>query len=153
MPYGGSVDYNAVHETVDDVIDAMWATDRAEGLFVRDGWPGASCEHVAVAVAAVLEDRGLGQWTFVQASRPGELNGHAWLEWRDQRGTALFSIDPTLHQFEHHPKPFVGEGTTPAAYEFTDVHYEGAVWEWPWLGSEDKVFRRLIRAVRTHLAA
>lgn len=147
------MNFDAVREIVDDVIDAMWATDPRENLFVRDGWPGASCEHVAVAVAAVLEDRGLGQWTFVQASRPGEINGHAWLEWRDQRGTVLFAIDPTLQQFEHHTKPFVGEGTTPAAREFTDVHYEGVIWEWPWLGTENQVFRRLIRAVRTQLAA
>ncbi|MDY7530013.1 MULTISPECIES: hypothetical protein [unclassified Cryobacterium] len=146
------MDYIAVRATVEDVIDAMWATDPKERLFVRDGWPAASCENVAVAVAAMLEERGLGQWTFVQASRPGGLSGHAWLEWQATDGTVEFSIDPTLHQFAGHRDPFIGDGLTPAANEFTDVNYRGSIWEWPYLGTESQIFRRLIRAVREQVA-
>jgi len=142
----------AVRATVEEVIDAMWATDPMEHLFVRNGWPGASCENVSIAVAATLEDRGLGQWTFVQASRPGELNGHAWLESYAQDGTVIFSIDATLHQFDGYSYPFVGEGVTPAAAEFTNVNYRGSIWEWPWLGGDHQIFRRLICAVREQLA-
>lgn len=104
-----------------------------------------------IAVAAVLEDRHLGQWTLVEAKRPGELNGHSWLEWRDVDGTVLYSIDATLHQFDEYPEPFVGEGQTPAAIDFVDVHYAGEIWGWPWLGSDNQIFRRLIRAVRALL--
>jgi hypothetical protein len=148
----GFVDYIAVRATVEDVIDAMWATDPREHLFVRDGWPGASCENVAVAVAATLEDRGLGQWTFVQASRPEELNGHAWLEWVEPDGITDFSIDPTLHQFDGHSGPFIEKGATPAAKEFTEVQYRGPIWEWPYLGTDEQIFRRLIRAVQEQLS-
>ncbi|WP_434157565.1 hypothetical protein [Clavibacter michiganensis] len=147
------MNFDDVRTTVDDVLAAMWRTHPYEHLFVRDGWPAASCESVAVAVAVVLEDRGLGQWTMVTAGRPGEANGHAWLELRDVDGTALFSIDPTLHQFpELSSGPFVGEGCTPAVYEFTDVRSEGSVWDWKWLGDETQIPRRLIRAVRAQLA-
>ena len=145
------MDFDAVRGIVDDVIEAMWATDPRDRLFVRDGWPGASCENVAVSVAAVLEDRGLGRWTYVVASRPNELNGHAWLEWRAPDGTTLFTIDPTLHQFDKWAGPFVGEGPTPAADEFTDVRWEGIIWDWPYLGNDRQIFRRLIHAVRKQL--
>jgi len=144
-------DFQAVRQTVDDVIEAMWQTDERDHLFVRQGWPGASCENVGVAVAAVLEDRGLGQWTFVTASRPGEVNGHAWLEYRGADDEVLFSIDPTLHQFEEWPEPFIGPGRTPAAYVFTERTYEGLIWEWPWLGGSHQIFRRLLQAVRDEL--
>lgn len=148
----GLMNHIAVRATIDEVIAAMWATDPRERLFVRDGWPGASCENVAIAVAATLEDRGLGQWIFVQASRPGEINGHAWLEWHARDGSVEFSIDPTLHQFDGHSHPFVGEGVTPAADDFTNVNYRGLIWGWPWLGTDRQIFRRLISAVREQLA-
>jgi hypothetical protein len=147
------VNFDDVRTTVDDVIAAMWRTHPYEHLFVRDGWPAASCESVAVAVAAVLEDRDLGQWTMVTAGRPGEANGHAWLELRDDDGTVMFSIDYTLDQFpELSNGPFIEEGRTPAVYEFTDVRSEGSVWEWEWLGDETQIPRRLIQAVRAQLA-
>ncbi|WP_374313773.1 hypothetical protein [Microbacterium sp.] len=104
------MNFDQVRETVDDVIAAMFATDPDERLFIREWWPGASCEHVAVAVAAVLEDRGLGVWTFIVAARPGEPNGDAWLEWYNSERAVQFSIDPTLHQFTEWEEPFVGEG-------------------------------------------
>jgi len=94
------MNFDAVRSTVDDVIPAMWDTSPRGRLLVREGWPAASCENVAVAVAAILEDRGFGQWTFVVSSRPGEDNSHAWLEWRDSTGNVVFSIDPTLHQLD-----------------------------------------------------
>lgn len=76
-----SIDIDAARGTEADVINAMRATDRRDHLFVRGGWPAASCEHVAVA-AAVLEHRCLGSWILVAASRPGELNGHGRLKRR-----------------------------------------------------------------------
>lgn len=85
------------------------------------------------------------------AARPNEFNSHAWLEWRDADGTALFSIDPTLHQFDEWVRPFVGEGLTPAADEFTAVRWEGVIWDWPYLGTDRQIFRRLIHAVREQL--
>lgn len=145
------MDFIAVRKSVDEVIAAMWDTDREARFFIRSGWPGASCEHVAVAVAAVLEDRGLGQWTLVQASRPGELNGHAWLELLGPDGAVLFSIDATLHQFDEYDTPFIGDGSTPAADDFTEVNYRGSIWDWPYLGSDQSIFQRLIRAVREKL--
>jgi hypothetical protein len=145
------MDFLGVRDTVRDVIEAMWATPPDAGLFPRDWWPGASCENVAVAVAAVLEDRGHGQWTFDTAGQPGEVAGHAWLEYRDTAGATLFSIDPTLHQFAEWDNPFVGEGQTPAASLFTLTRWEGIIWDWPYLGTEDQIFRRLIRAVRDEL--
>lgn len=148
MSYCGPMNFDAVRRTVEDVIEALWATDPLEKLIVRQGWPGASCENVAVAVAAVLEDRGLGQWAYVQANRPGELNGHAWLEWRDTDGTVRFSIDRTLHQFEEWSEPFVGEGMTPAAAVFTVRSWEGVIWELPWIETS---MRKLIPAVREQL--
>jgi hypothetical protein len=148
------MDFDAVRRTVEEVVAAMWATDTERRLFPRGWWPGSSCEHLALATAAVLEDRGFGQWTFVSAGRPdGTPEGHAWLELRDNDGAVLFSIDRTLHQFSQHAEPFVGEGRTPAADDFTVIRYEGIVWEWPWLGDKSSIFRRLIAAVREQLAA
>lgn len=140
-----------MHGTVDDVIDALWATDPRENLIVRHGWPGGSCDNVAVAVAAVLEDRGLGRWTYVQASRPDESNGHAWLEWRDVHGTVQYSIDPTLHQFEEWARPFISEGATPATDLFTIRNQECSIWELTWI--ELDIGQRLISLVREQLAS
>lgn len=138
--------------TVDDVVGAMWATDPAAGRFPRDAWPSGCCEFAAVPIAAVLEDRGLGQWTFVSAGRSGEVN-HAWLEWRSDDGAVLISVDATLHQFDEWDEPFVGEGLTPAAAKFTPVQYAGPVWDWPYLGDDTMIFQKLVGAVRAQLAA
>ena len=81
----------------------------------------------------------------------GAISGHAWLEWRDETGCALFSIDPTLHQFEEWAAPFVGEGPTPAAVEFTELRWAGVIWDWPHLGTETEIFQHLIRAVQEEL--
>lgn len=40
MSYLEAVDVDAVRATVKDVIDAMWATDPRERLFVRQGGLG-----------------------------------------------------------------------------------------------------------------
>jgi len=77
------MDFAAVRQTVNDTIDALWRTDPRDALFVRGPKVAASREPVSIAIAALLQDRGLGEWTFVQASKPGEVNGHAWLELRD----------------------------------------------------------------------
>lgn len=141
----------AVRDVVEDVVDALWATDPIEHLIVREGWPGASCENVSAAIAVVLEDRGFGRWTYVGASRPGESNSHAWLEWRNTSGFVQFSIDRTLEQFREWNEPFVGKGRTPAAAVFTHVHTECAIWDLPWMHLD--VGQRLARLVREQLEA
>ena len=93
-------------------------------------WPGMWCEWASIGIAEVLHERGLGEWTFVQASRPGETNGHAWLEFRDMDGNARYSIDATLHQFPEYDAPYVGPGRTPAAGEFTCVNFAGPWKDW-----------------------
>ncbi|MEC5148897.1 hypothetical protein RCH22_000538 [Cryobacterium psychrotolerans] len=147
-----------------DAVEASLHNDDEQGLSIRrrrsrsagknEPWRRLGifrCRSPAV----VVKTRGrvpFGQWTFVQASRPGELNGHAWLEWQATDGTVEFSIDLTLHQFAGHRDPFIGDGRTPAANEFTDVNYRGSIWEWPYLGTESQIFRRLIREVRELVA-
>lgn len=144
------MDFDAVRATVEDVVEALWATDPMEHLIVRSGWPAASCENVSAAIAVILQDRGLGEWTYVQRSRPGEVNSHAWLELRDLRGVTEFSIDRTLEQFPEWNEPYVGLGLTPAAHVFTVARWESPVWELDWI--EYRFGRRLIRAVRAQLA-
>lgn len=124
----------------------MWVTDPAIGRFPRDSWPHGCCEFAAVALAAALEDMGLGQWTFVSAGESGAV-GHAWLEWRSADGAALYSIDVTIDQFDEWDEPFIGEGVTPAAEKFSPVRYAGPLWGWPYLGDDRQIFRKLIRAV------
>ncbi|MDO4070358.1 hypothetical protein QKG08_14990 [Clavibacter michiganensis] len=149
------MDYDAVRRTVDDAIAAMLATDEEPPVFIRGWFPAGNCEYAAIAIAVALEDRGLGQWTLVTAKRPdGNPQGHAWLELRDDDGTVLFSIDYTIEQFPWlSTVPFVGEGRTPAADEFTAVQYEGVLWDWDYLGDESHIFQRLIRAVQAQLDA
>lgn len=144
------MDFKAVRRTVDDVIGAMWATDPRDGFIVRDPFLSSSCEQVSVSIAAVLDDRGFGRWTFVQASRPGETNGHAWLEWRVDN-TVEFAIDATLQQFHEHPA-FIDQGQTPAADEFTEINYRGPIEEWNWFDTGSLPFTRLVDAVRHELA-
>lgn len=144
------MDLEALHRSVEDVVDALWATDPREHLIVRDGWPAASCENVSAAIAVVLEERGLGRWTYVQASRPGETGSHAWLELRDARGMALYSIDRTLEQFPEWRGPFLGKGPSPASKEFTVVRWQGSVSQIDWMNQEYGL--RLIEAVREQLS-
>ncbi len=147
------MDLAAGRRTVDEVTQAVFATDPLEARFVRNRYPCGYCEYIAVPLAAVLEDRGLGQWTLVTAGRPGqEKSGHAWLEWREADGTGLFSIDATVHQFEHlAAEPFLNIGRTPAAAEFTQLRSAGPLSERPELGGEDDYWCGLIRAVREQL--
>lgn len=139
-----------LERAVDDVVAALWATDPMDHLIVRQGWPGASCENVSAAIAVVLEDRGLGTWTYVQASRPGERNSHAWLEWEDSNGAPLLSIDRTLEQFPEWREPFIGRGASPAASVFTDVLWRGCVWDLDWIHLD--IGHKLINSVRDQLS-
>lgn len=150
-----TMELGAVRAAVTDVVHALFATDPLEARFVRSRYPCGYCEYVAVPLAAVLEDRGLGQWTLVTAGRPGpDRAGHAWLEWRTADGEVVFSIDPTVHQFEHLATgPFVDYGQTPAARDFTRIRSVGPVWLWPELGDEAGYWRGLIRAVQGQLPA
>lgn len=124
-----------------------------EPRFPRGWWPGAACEHVAIAVAGVLADRSFADgWTLVYAKRPGELSGHTWLELRGETGDVQYSIDPTLHQFGEWDEPFIGPGTTPARDVFTEVHWSGEPFLWPYLGKPRDVFLDNLRLVREWLA-
>lgn len=91
-----------------------------------------------------------GRWTFVQASRPGETSGHAWLEWR-VRDTVQFAIDATLQQFHEHPA-FIDQGQTPSAEELTEINYCGPIQEWKWFDTGPLPFTRLVDAVRRELS-
>lgn len=147
------MDVDALHAAVDDTLNAMLETDPLEHRFLRGfGWPAGSCEDASAVLAAVLEDRRLGQWTFVSAGRPdGEADGHAWLEWRAADGGVLFSIDPTIQQFPGYSEPYISEGQTPVAAVYSIIRWEGVIWDWPDLGYPDMPIQRLIAAVRKQL--
>lgn len=147
------MDINALRRTVLEVDAAIQATDRREFPRSQWGWPAGSCEDVSATLAAVLEERQLGEWTLVIAARPeGKPGGHAWPEQRDRAGTVMFSIDPTIEQFPGWSEAFIGDGQTPVASEFSDVQWEGRVWDWPDLGPLGSTLRRLIRTVQEQLA-
>lgn len=143
------MDFEYAERTMREVVEAMLSMSPEEAYFPREWWPGACCEQSTTAIAALLDDRGLVGWTYVTAGRPGEGNGHAWLEYRDTTGVVLHSIDATLHQFEHlATEPWSGSGTSPAAAEFTQIRYAGPWHEWTFIGREDQVFHRNINQIR-----
>ena len=124
------LDVDAVKQTTKDAVAAARAMDYEPSHGFKTLWPDMWCEWASIAIAEALRASELGEWTFVQASRSDELNGHAWLELRDDDGTVLYSIDATLHQFKHHDSPFTGPGETPAKSEFTNVRFEGQWRDW-----------------------
>ncbi len=141
----------AIRQTVNDVIAAMFAIPESERAFPWDWWPGSNCEQTSVAIAAVLEDRNLGRWSYVNAGRSdGELGGHAWLELEDpDTGEAVYTIDATLHQFPQWSNtPYVGRDRTPAAAHFDKVHYAGSYRDWKFIGTDRDVFLTNVRQVR-----
>lgn len=146
-----SVNFDAVKEAVTDVIAAMFAIPDGEQRFPRGWWPNGCCENAATAIAGVLADRGLGDWVLVSGKRPGKMNGHMWLELRDDDGGTLYSIDVTLHQVREFDEPFIGEGVSPGATVFTEHREVYALLDWPWLGDENAPFRANLRQVRTLL--
>jgi len=147
------MDFDALRVAVDDTLNGMLATDPFEHRFPREfGWPAGSCEDASAVLATILEDRGLGRWTFVTAGRPdGGADGHAWLEWRAADGEVLCSIDPTIHQFSEFSDPFIGEGRTPAADTYSVIRWDGALRDWPDFGYPDMPLQRLIAAVQKQL--
>lgn len=146
-----SVNFDAVKEAVDDVIAAMFAIPDGEQRFPRGWWPSGCCENAATAIAGVLADRALGDWLLVSGKRPGEMNGHMWLELRDHNGATLYSIDVTLHQMCEFDEPFMGEGVSPGAAVFTEHREAYSLLDWPWLGDENAPFRANLRQVRALL--
>lgn len=145
---GLGVDLEAAKQTAEDVVAAMFAIPEGEQRFPRGWWPNGCCENAATAIAGVLADRGLGDWLLVSGKRPGEMNGHMWLELRDDSGTTLYSIDVTLHQMQEFEESFVGEGVSPAATVFTEHREAYSLLDWPWLGDENAPFRANLRQVR-----
>jgi hypothetical protein len=127
----GIVDWDAVKRTAEEAIESIRAMPYEPSRDLKAYWPSGWCEWASVSIAEALSARGLGEWTFVQASRPDEPNGHAWLELRDADGAVLYSIDATIHQFPGHDAPYVGPGRTPSAREFTRVNYDGPWRDWP----------------------
>lgn len=146
-----TVDFNAARQTADEVIAAMFAIPDGEQRFPRGWWPGGCCENAATAIAGVLADRRLGDWLLVSGKRPGQTNGHMWLEFRDATGATLYSIDVTLHQMPEFDEPFMGEGVSPAAEVFTEHREAYSLLDWPWLGDENAPFRANLRQVRAIL--
>lgn len=148
------MDFDIAERTMNEVVATMLSISPKDAYFPREWWPGACCEQTTTAIAAVLEDKGLLGWTYITAGRPGEGNGHAWLEYRDDHGRVVYSIDATLHQFTHlATEPWAGLGPSPAAGEFTDIRYAGPWHEWKYIGREDQVFYRNIIQIRDRLAS
>lgn len=145
---GPDIDFAAAKQTAEDVVAAMFAIPDGEQRFPRGWWPSGCCENAATAIAGVLADRGLGDWLLVSGKRPGQMNGHMWLELRDEEGVTLYSIDVTLHQMREFDEPFVGEGVSPAATVFTEHREVYSLLDWPWLGGEDAPFLANLRQVR-----
>lgn len=98
----------------------------------------------------LLADRGLGDWLLVSGKRPGQMNGHMWLELRDDNGGALYSIDVTLHQMREFDEPFIGEGVSPGAAVFTEHREAYSLLRLTWLG-DDAPFKANLRQVRALL--
>lgn len=144
------MDHAAIETAVDEAIAAIRSMEHEPYRGFKEAWPGGNCEWTSVGIAEVLKERGLDGWTYVQASRPGEMNGHAWLELRDDEGSVLYSIDATLHQFSHHAAPYVGPGRTPAAAEFSEINFEGNWRDWPVL-AHNKTFVPFAEATVRHL--
>lgn len=116
-------------------------------IFLRD-FPSGSCDSMAYATGVTLLERGLGDWWIVTGGEPGCW--HVWLEWREDGGEVLFSIDATAHQFIEVDKPFVGHGRTPSAERFAEEVAAVRVSELPdkWPRDSDEA---LLAHVRTHL--
>lgn len=148
------VDEPAIREAVDDVVSALLSIPEGEQGSVRASWPGGKCEIAACAIAAVMEDRQLGEWVMMSGHHGGSMSGHMWLVHKSADGEHLFSIDVTLHQFPHlSPEPFVGPGKSPALAWFDNRTSEHRLSDWPWLGDEDLgIFVPTIRIVRRLLA-
>ncbi|WP_281882429.1 hypothetical protein [Agromyces rhizosphaerae] len=144
----GLLDVDAVRATIDDVVAAMFAIPEGEQRFPRGWWPSACCEPAATAIAGVLSDRGLGEWMLVSGKRPGESNGHMWVELREASGVAIYAIDVTLDQMSEFDSPFVGEGPSPAAQVFTEQRGVWRLYEWPYIGDEGGPFLENLRQVR-----
>jgi hypothetical protein len=147
------MDLDLLRIAVDDTLDGMLATDPIEHRFNRSfGWPKGSCEDASAVLSVILEERGLGRWTFVTACRPDDAaDRHAWLELREH-GVVLFSIDPTIQQFRDlASKPFIGAGRTPAAARYSVIRSAGYLSEWEDFGHPDMPLQRLIAAVQQHL--
>ncbi|WP_157412129.1 hypothetical protein [Agreia sp. Leaf283] len=125
------MDLESIDKVVGEAIQSIRAMNHEPYRGFKEVWPAGSCEWTSIGIAELLLHRGLGEWTYVQASRPGQASGHAWLELRDDCGGVRYSIDATLHQFVHHDSPYVGPGRTPAAAEFTSINYEGNWRDWP----------------------
>ena len=125
------MDWEAIKQVVLEAVQAMRTMPYEPSRDFKTLWPAMWCEWASIAIAEALHERGLGEWTFIQARPPDDPSGHAWLEYRADDGTVLYSIDATLHQFSRHENPHIGEGRTPAADEFTDVRFEGPWRDWP----------------------
>lgn len=131
MGLNTKVDIDAVSSAVLEIRRAMLEMPDEPFRGAKRIFPAVWCERASIAVARVLAERGLGEWTFVTAGLPDDPAGHAWLELRDEDGTCLFSIDVTLDQFSAWDSPFVGDGLTPAAARFTEPRYAGPWTGWP----------------------
>jgi hypothetical protein len=84
-------------------------------IFLRH-FPAGSCDSMAYATGAMLQDEGIGDWWVVTQDN-GE-SWHVWLEWRADDGTPVFSIDTSAHQFDEIDEPFIGPGKSPACRRF-----------------------------------
>ncbi|TFD04116.1 hypothetical protein [Cryobacterium sp. TMT1-66-1] len=125
------MEWKAAQWTAQEAVDAMLSMPYEPSRNFKTIWPSMWCEFASIAIAEALRVRALGDWTFVQAGRPGETSGHAWLEYPSDSGKVEYSIDATLHQFARYDEPYFGPGRTPAAAEFTTTNFKGAWRDWP----------------------
>lgn len=149
-----SPDWMPVEVAAEQVVAAMLEIPESEAKFPRGWWPSSCCEQAAIAIAGTLEDRQLGEWWLVSGHRPGKLEGHSWLECRNENGDTLYSIDVTLHQFpDISEEPFIGPGCSPAAAVFTERVEVCRPFAWRYLGGENGPFLATLRQVRERLGS
>lgn len=143
-------DYPVLASITDEVRSAIGTIDAEPSRGLKRLFPAMWCEYASIVLAEVLESRGLGTWTFVDAGLHGQPNGHAWLELRNQSGQRVWTIDATLDQFSWGGEiPFIGEAQTPAAKTFSRIRFEGNWRSWPVL-NHNPTYRAYLAAFAEH---
>lgn len=146
IPNTDPPDLAAISMIVHELRTAMTEIPEEPFRGAKTIFPSVWCEWASIGAAEVLKERGLGEWTFVSAGLPDSPSGHAWLELRDTDGTAMYSIDITLDQFDAWNAPYVGPGPSPAAARYRDERFAGWWRDWP-VVSRNESFARYAKAL------
>jgi len=118
---GRMISFDAVTDVAVRVLELVPSTPGRltdkKLIFLRY-FPRGSCDSMAYATGAMLLEEDLGDWWVVTQGDGESL--HVWLEWKDEDGRAVFSIDTSAHQFDEIDEPFIGYGPTPASFRFSE---------------------------------